>query len=85
MKLDKKLVDNYIMENGTIDCNIIMKAEAQKHGISEEFCHPITKGMAADYILVYLSGERSSFIKTLIITSMALLVVDNSYLYVKKK
>ncbi len=55
---EKKLINDYIDENGTIDCNIIMKAEAQKLGISEEFCHPITKGMAADYILVYLAGER---------------------------
>ena len=25
---------------------------------TEEFCHPVTKGMDADYLLIYLAGER---------------------------
>ncbi|MBR74449.1 MAG: hypothetical protein CL872_05895, partial [Dehalococcoidaceae bacterium] len=55
---EKKLIDDYIAEKGTDDCNIIMKSNAQKLGVSEQFCHPLTKGMNADYILIYLAGER---------------------------
>jgi len=60
----KKLVDDYIIENGTIGCEIITKEEAVKLGpeymlnTTEEFCHPVTKGMDADYLLIYLAGER---------------------------
>ena len=64
---EKKLVDTYIIENGTIDCEIIMKSEAQEvtsqnletnWKLDQEFCHPISKGMDADYLLIYLAGER---------------------------
>jgi len=36
-------------------------------------------------ICIYLSGERSNFIKALIIVSIILLLVDNTYFYIKKK
>jgi O-antigen ligase len=36
-------------------------------------------------ICIYLSGERSNFIKALIIISIILLLVNNIYFYIKKK
>ncbi len=39
-------------------CKPIFKAEAQNLGVPEESCNPIAKGMDADYILIYLAGER---------------------------
>jgi dolichyl-diphosphooligosaccharide--protein glycosyltransferase len=39
-------------------CKQIFKAEAQKLGIPEQSCNPITKGMDADYLLIYVAGER---------------------------
>ena len=36
-------------------------------------------------ICIYLSGERSNFIKALFITFFMLIMVNNSYLYIKKK
>ena len=32
--------------------------EAQELGISEQSCNPIAKGMDADYLLIYIVGER---------------------------
>jgi len=36
-------------------------------------------------ICIYLSGERSNFIKALIITSIILLLINDAYFYIKKK
>ena len=36
-------------------------------------------------IIIYLSGERSNFIKALIITSIIIFIIDDAYLYLKKK
>ena len=44
-------------ENGN-SCKQIFKAEAQRLGVSENSCNPVTKGMDADYVLIYLVGER---------------------------
>jgi len=54
----KKLVDEHIAQNGYTPCEQIFKKEAQKLNVPEESCNPITKGMNADYLLIYLSGER---------------------------
>ena len=40
------------------DCTPVFKAEAYKLGIPEQSCNPVTKGMNADYLIVYLNGER---------------------------
>ena len=57
---DKKIIDNYIIENGLPTCEILSKLDAQKIGndVDMEYCNPITKGMDADYLLIYLAGER---------------------------
>jgi len=39
-------------------CKQIFKAESQKLGIPEQSCNPIVKGMDADYLLIYVAGER---------------------------
>ena len=39
-------------------CKPIFKAEAQKLGVEEQPCDPIVKGMDADYLLIYVAGER---------------------------
>ena len=36
-------------------------------------------------ICIYLSGERSNFIKALIIASIILLLINDAYIYIKKK
>jgi len=36
-------------------------------------------------ICIYLSGERSNFIKALIVTSIILLLINDAYFYIKKK
>jgi len=57
---DKQVVDDYIQKNGLPECERIFKAEAQKLGdpTLEESCNPVTKGMDADYLLIYVAGER---------------------------
>jgi len=55
---DKNLVNKQIEENGLPICEKIFKAEAQALGISEQSCNPITKGMDADYLVIFLVGER---------------------------
>ena len=55
--LESEFNENYLEENG-ISCEQIFKYEAQKLNVGEESCNPITKGMDADYLLIYLAGER---------------------------
>jgi dolichyl-diphosphooligosaccharide--protein glycosyltransferase len=51
---DKKLNPYYYGDS----CKQIFKAEAQKLGVAEQSCNPIMKGMDADYLLIYVAGER---------------------------
>ena len=53
---DKKLNPYYYGDS----CKQIFKAEAQELGDPklEQSCNPITKGMDADYFLIYVAGER---------------------------
>jgi hypothetical protein len=53
-----ELVRKSIEQNGPPVCKQILKAEAASLGIPEQSCNPITKGMDADYILIFLSGQR---------------------------
>ena len=55
---DKRIVDNYISENGTKICEITTKLETKKIDKLEQSCNPITKGMNADYVVIFISGER---------------------------
>ena len=55
--LAKDFDSDYLKEYGE-PCKQIFKAEAQNLGIPEQSCNPITKGMDADYFLIYLVGER---------------------------
>ena len=55
--LESEFNENYLKENG-VQCEQIFKHEAQKLNVAEESCNPITKGMDADYIVIYLAGER---------------------------
>ena len=55
--LAKDFDSDYLKENGN-SCKQIFKAEAQRLGVSENSCNPVTKGMDADYVLIYLVGER---------------------------
>ena len=56
--LESEFITNFRNENNGEDCERIFKADAQKLGVGEESCNPITKGMDADYLLIYLAGER---------------------------
>ena len=55
---EKILVDKQFEETGPLSCKQIFKAEAASLGIPEQSCNPVAKGMDADYILIYLNGER---------------------------
>ena len=39
-------------------CKQVFKLEASKLGVPEESCNPVTKGMDADYVIVFVAGER---------------------------
>ena len=39
-------------------CKQVFKLEASKLGVPEESCNPVTRGMDADYVLVFVAGER---------------------------
>ncbi|AJA93022.1 hypothetical protein A7X95_04710 [Candidatus Nitrosopelagicus brevis] len=39
-------------------CKQIFKKEAQELGVPERSCHPILQGMDADYVVIYIAGER---------------------------
>ena len=53
--LEDKKLNPYSYDDS---CKQIFKAEAQKLGVPEQSCDPIRKGMDADYLLIYVAGER---------------------------
>jgi dolichyl-diphosphooligosaccharide--protein glycosyltransferase len=56
---DKKfLIDNHIAQNGHIECKSVFKKEARELGVQERTCNPVTKGMDADYLLIFIAAER---------------------------
>ena len=55
--LESEFNQNYLEKNG-VTCQQIFKQEAHKLNVEEESCNPITKGMDADYFLIYVAGER---------------------------
>ena len=56
-QIESEFNANYFEKHGE-SCKQIFKKEAQKLNVDEETCNPITKGMDADYLLIYLAGER---------------------------
>ena len=55
--IESEFSKNYLEKNG-VTCEQIFKHEAHKLNVEEESCNPITKGMDADYLLIYVVGER---------------------------
>ena len=55
--LESEFNKNYLEKYG-VPCEQIYENEAQKLNVNVETCNPITKGMDADYLLIYLAGER---------------------------
>ncbi|MDC0203794.1 hypothetical protein OAJ88_01950 [Candidatus Nitrosopelagicus sp.] len=59
LSLDQqKIIDDHIEENGYTLCEPVYKKQALAFNLKEESCNPINKGMDADYVLIYLAGER---------------------------
>ena len=58
-QLESEFNSNFEKEFGT-KCIPIFKSEAWEmgDGTLEQSCNPITKGMDADYFIIYLAGER---------------------------
>ena len=55
----KKQVDDYLTEHKKPICNIVRSYEEDLNlGIPNDSCNPITKGMDADYLLIYIAAER---------------------------
>ena len=52
------------------NCKQVFKKEAQEFGLIEESCNPITKGLDADYILIYISGERFRYNENLMLHTL---------------
>jgi len=58
---DQQTVVNHIEEHGLPECKRIFMSEKipDPNGtFLSEYCNPITKGMDADYLLIYLAGEK---------------------------
>jgi len=55
--LSKDFEFNYLKTHGT-SCQPIFPIDAKRLGVSEESCNPVTRGMNADYLLIYVAGER---------------------------
>ena len=53
---ERNLVDNYLAENSFPVCEQIFKNEAQKLNVKEQTCNPISKGMDADYLVIFIVG-----------------------------
>ncbi|MDC0169111.1 hypothetical protein OAI77_05700 [Candidatus Nitrosopelagicus sp.] len=56
-ELESEFNKTYLEKFG-VPCEQIFKHEAQKLNVGEESCNPITKGMDADYLLIYVAAER---------------------------
>ena len=55
--LTSEFEKNYFETHGEV-CKPIFLKEAISLGVPEETCNPVTRGMDADYLLIYVSGER---------------------------
>ena len=55
--LESEFNENYFEKYG-VPCEQIFESEAQKLNVNVETCNPVTKGMDADYLLIYVAGER---------------------------
>ena len=55
--LESEFNENYLEKYGTT-CEQIFENEAQKLNVQVNTCNPVTKGMDADYLVIYLAGER---------------------------
>ena len=56
-ELQSEFEKRYFEENGE-SCKHIFKVEAKKLDVNVENCNPVSQGMDADYVVVYLAGER---------------------------
>ena len=56
-QLESEFRKNHLKEKGE-ECKQVFKLAAQELGMQEYSCNPVTKGMNADYVLIFLSGER---------------------------
>ena len=55
--LESEFNENYLEKYGTT-CEQIFENKAQKLNVTVNTCNPVTKGMDADYLVIYLAGER---------------------------
>ena len=58
-QIESEFNQDYLEKYG-VPCEQIFKSEAQNLNVNEQSCNPVTKGMNADYLLIYLAGERFS-------------------------
>jgi len=49
------------------NCESIFKKEAKEFGLIENTCNPVVKGLDADYVLIYISGEKFRFNENLML------------------
>jgi len=55
----KQQVDDYLTEHQKPICNVVRSYEEDLSlGIPNQSCNPVTKGMDADYLLIYVAGNR---------------------------
>ena len=49
---------SWLSKHGTENCEAISVTDAKKLGISPNICYPVGSGLDADYLLIYVAGER---------------------------
>jgi len=52
------------------NCEQVFKKEAYEFGLIENTCNPVAKGLDADYILIYISGERFRYNENLMLHTL---------------
>jgi len=60
--LESEFITNYRNDNNGKDCELLFLSDKVINPVSGDYkrqsCNPVTKGMDADYFLIYLAGER---------------------------
>ena len=56
--LESEFVEQYKKTHNGNDCKIVTKSESDRLGTDENWCNPVTKGLDADFVIIYVSGNR---------------------------
>ena len=57
-QIESEFNEEYKKNNNGNECKIVTNSESKQLGILENWCNPVTKGLDADYVLIYVVGDR---------------------------